>query len=77
MWRITIDDKFLKKVKKGEAPHSTIIKKVAEKIEYKSKQKYNHKYNEVIKHGGSSYFVVYEFHKDGVKFIKQIRIVKR
>lgn len=76
MWRITIDPKFLKKLKKGKTPHSTIIKKVAEKIRYKPKQKDYHDYNEVIKHGGSSYFVVYQFHRDEVKFIKQVRIKK-
>jgi len=79
MWKPTIDPKFLKKVKKGEAPHPTIIKKIAEKIEYKPKQKYYHDYNEVIEYGGSRYFVVYQFHdeQDKVKFIKWVRVVKR
>ena len=74
MWKIAIDPRFLKRVEKGKTPPLTIIKKVAEKIEYKPKQKYDQRYNEIIDYGGSPYFIVYEFHRDEVKFIIQVRI---
>ena len=62
--------------KKGKVP-STIIKRAAMKIRYKSKQKYYHNYNEVVEHEGARIFLVYQFHHDDITFIKQARYVKR
>lgn len=73
MRKVKIDHRLYKKGK----IHPTIIKRLAKEIKYKSKQKCYHDYNEVVNYEGSRYFVVYQFHKEDVLFIKQARIVKR
>lgn len=73
MRKVVID---LKLYKKGKV-HPTILKRAAMKIKYMSKQKYYHKYNEVIKHEGARIFLVYEFHDNDIIFIKQARYAKK
>jgi hypothetical protein len=58
MLKVSIIDRV---IKAGHI-HSTIIKQVASKIEYDCKKhRINKKYQEVIEHGGSKFFTVFEF----------------
>jgi hypothetical protein len=72
MWKVFIDPTL-----KSDVP-TTIIKRLGSLIpDPPVKVKKFHNYPTTIDYEGSRYFVVYQFHEENTRFIKQVRIVKR
>lgn len=68
-------------LERGNKIHPTIIKQVLEKIKFNpNKHIFNKRYQENIEHGGSKYFVVFEFLEDEIfnqiLDLREIKIVK-
>ena len=77
MWEITIDAKLYDRGDEPGKVHPTEIKKAAEKIRMKPKQKRFRNYNTTVKINGARIFLVYQFHENNILYIKVARYARR
>jgi hypothetical protein len=75
MWNIYVDSRLYKRMRKkgSKAPHPVQIKQAAMTIKRERRQRLNKTYNKVIKIGGSSIFLAYQFQEGNVLYIKEAK----